>query len=108
MNKSFYLYLASAVFGPARTHFSAEGQPNTTPVIWSAPTNEWPSSVWVYKVVPQTFPPAVISNALQMASFTMLDKTNIPGWPPPTGNDMFFRTKDNRRYLGVIPSLALI
>src|ERR1700743_3044259 len=47
-------------------------------VVWEASTNSWPETLWVYKVSPQEFPPAVISNLLAVSSFTQKDKTKTP------------------------------
>lgn len=54
--------------------FRADAQTNDCEVFWRANTNDWPSSLWVYKAVPQVFAPPVISNLVAMAGFTMADK----------------------------------
>lgn len=80
-------------------------------MVWTAPTNNWPSSLWTYKVVPQPFSPAVISNLLEMASFTMAGDQSVPGKSgyekdkiPP----LYFSSPDEKRHLGIAPSFGYI
>jgi hypothetical protein len=84
---------------------------NATVVAWQAPTKDWPSALWVYKVVPGYFPPAVISNLLAMASFSMAENQSVPGKPgyendkiPP----LYFATGDGKRHLGIAPSFGYV
>ncbi|MCI0747837.1 MAG: hypothetical protein L0Y58_20715 [Verrucomicrobia subdivision 3 bacterium] len=51
-------------------------------IAWNAPTNHWPTSLWIYKVVPQEFSPAVISNLMAIGGFTMKDRSKIEGQRP--------------------------
>jgi len=84
----------------------------TTPeLVWTAKTNDWPSSLWVYRVVPQNFSPAVISNLLTMASFSLEQNQSVPGKPgyekdkvPP----LYFSTPNDKRHLGIAPSFGYI
>jgi len=56
-------------------------------LVWDAPTNELPSALWVYRVLPAQFSPMVISNLMALGSFTLRDRKppRNPAWnhPPP-------------------------
>jgi len=81
---------------------------NQVQIVWAA-TNHWPSTIWVYKVVPQSFAPVVVSNLMALASFTMADKTNVDGEPPFKDKSMlYFYDKKSRRDLGIYPPYGLI
>lgn len=43
------------------------------PVQWDAATNPWPENLWVYRMIPTTFSPAVISNLMAAADYTKKD-----------------------------------
>jgi len=80
-----------------------------TEIVWSAPTNGWPESLWVYKVVRQEFSPAVISNLLALSGFTMKDRTNMLDEPPFEDKTiLYFRNADQSKYLGIFPALGWI
>ena len=51
-----------------------------TPIIWKAPTNLVPKSLWVYRMLPNAFTEPVISNAVVLASF------QSKGFPRPSTN----------------------
>jgi hypothetical protein len=100
--------IASAWLAPPLSRAS-DSHPESTPVLWATPTNEWPSSIWIYKVVRQDFPPAAISNLLEMASFRMSERTNFPSnLATQEEGDLFFTTKDRRRHLSVVPSRGFV
>jgi hypothetical protein len=42
---------------------------------WEAPTNGWPRSVWVYRLLPNNFSPEVISNAMALCLLTAKEIT---------------------------------
>jgi hypothetical protein len=44
-------------------------------VRWEALTNPWPAVVWVYRVLPNVFPTAVISNVVAITGYSMNDET---------------------------------
>ncbi len=48
-------------------------------VVWAVPANTWPptNKIWSYKVVPQHFSDAAISNLMILGSFTEKDKTGF-------------------------------
>ncbi|MEI9960301.1 MAG: hypothetical protein WDM76_03970 [Limisphaerales bacterium] len=81
---------------------------NQVQIIWAA-TNHWPSTVWVYKVVPQNFAPAVVSNLMAFGGFTMANRTNIEGRPPFKDQQLLFLSNQERtRYAGVFPPVGLM
>jgi hypothetical protein len=79
-------------------------------VIWAVPTNVWPvDRIWSYKVIPQEFSEAVISNAMKIASFTMKDRKPAPkGWMPDGYKTLLFRNADETKYLMICPALGCI
>lgn len=78
---------------------------NGVEIIWNVPTNHLPSSVLVYKIIPQNFAPVVVSNLMALGSFTMKDRLNIKGQPPFS---VYFKNKDGTRQLGVVPTFGFI
>jgi hypothetical protein len=74
-------------------------------VVWSAPTNGWPDAVWVYKVRPQQFPPAVVSNLMALAPFTTADRRKSP--PYKDKGTMFFGIPGDK-YLALRPTLGYV
>jgi len=66
--------------------------PATLQVIWKA-TNDLPKALWVYRVIPQTFPAAVISNLLAIGNLKAGDTAVPPSDAPPGRNLMYFRDK---------------
>jgi hypothetical protein len=82
---------------------------NSVELIWNVPTNSWPSTLWTYKIVPQSFSPSVISNLMALGCFAEGDKTNIPGKPRFTDDGMsFFSNEKGTRYLEIIQPLGWI
>jgi hypothetical protein len=43
-------------------------------VRWEAPTNALPRTVWIYRLLPKTFPPAAVSNLAMECGFTEKDR----------------------------------
>ena len=85
--------------------FSKESNDTNQPeIVWSVPANQLPSSVWIYKFVPQTFSPVVISNLMALGFFTSADQTNVPGQPLFRDKQlMYFKNKTGTRQLGIFP-----
>lgn len=83
----------------------APSSTNEVEIVWKVPTNHLPSSVWVYRIVPQNFAPAVVSNLMALGSFTMSDRVDIKGQPPMS---MYFKSKERTQELGVVPTLGFI
>lgn len=79
-------------------------------IIWAAPTNHLPRALWVYKVVPQTLAPTIISNALAVASFTPKNRARpqVSGFPYGHKEMMHFRNKEQSRYLNIFPDSGWI
>jgi len=83
-------------------------KPNTAcEVRWEASTNQLPKTVWVYKIVPSQFPPAVISNVMALGGYSLSNRTNIEG--RPFSKDIFhFRSPDGVGYLTYAPKYGVI
>lgn len=76
-------------------------------VVWNAPTNRWPTNLWVYKVVPQDFTPGIVSNLMAVGGFTMRDRTHIEGQRPFKDKRLlYFANKERTRHLGIFPPLG--
>ncbi len=83
--------------------------PDELAVIWAAPSNHWPATVWTYKVVPQEFAPEAISNLMALGVFTMADRTNTAGQTPFRDERiLYFRNPTGTKYLGIFGSLGWI
>ena len=65
--------------------FGLEGETfqvaTNTEVIWNAPTNNLPRNLWIYKVLPEAIPAAVVSNAMKLCHFTMKDLSKGESYP---------------------------
>ncbi|MGH7953898.1 MAG: hypothetical protein ACREFE_18525, partial [Limisphaerales bacterium] len=76
-------------------------------IIWPVPTNVWPptNKIWSYKVVPQHFSDAVISNLMTIGSFT-----NDQSKPSNSLNDKatFYFGHDWLKHLSIDPALGFI
>jgi hypothetical protein len=74
-------------------------------VFWAASTHGVPKTLWVYKVVPQHFPFAAISNLMALGSFTFKDEQRGHRDISPTNEDtLFFFDKKRGCNLTIIPS----
>lgn len=100
--------LATSVHGGAFTNESPTGMK----IIWAVPTNVWPPSykIWTYKVIPQDFSDAVISNAMTIGSFTMKDKVKLPSEVPAIYKKalIFHDKTDELHWLTILPTLGCI
>jgi hypothetical protein len=67
--------ILSILNSPAES-FRLEGEffqpPTNFPIVWKA-TNAMPSGLWIYKVMPEAFSAAVVSNAMRIGHFEMKD-----------------------------------
>jgi hypothetical protein len=71
---------------------------NNAVIVWQAPTNDLPKSLWIYhRRLPHIFPVTVISNAVVLGS---LQKR---GFPNPSTNDFFIPEERPPNYPGPIP-----
>lgn len=80
-------------------------------IIWAVPTNVWPPDykIWTYKVVPQHFSDAVVSNVMAIGGFTMKDRIKLP--PEALAIDrkaLRFDNKDETKELVILPTLGYI
>lgn len=98
--------LASSVNGGTFTNESPAGMK----IIWAVPTNVWPPSykIWSYKVIPQEFSDAVISNAMAIGSFTTIDKTKLPAQALAVDKKAVFFGVEGIKYLEIVPTLGYI
>jgi hypothetical protein len=84
-------------------HLSTNAQ-----IIWKAPVNGLPKSLWVYKILPNTFSVSQISNAMALASF------QNKGIPQPSTNEIILwdHTREGDDPLAgwfvILPDLGLI
>jgi|ERR1017187_910403 hypothetical protein len=73
-------------------------------VEWKVATNSLPPTVAIFKVVPASFSPAVISNVVRMTSFTSSNRIQSFGpreeFPP---GSVFFQSQDERSSLNIVP-----
>jgi hypothetical protein len=60
--------------GPAFGNSFPKFQVHNPEIIWAAPTNQSRAALWIYKVMPQHFSSAAISNLMALGSFTMQDE----------------------------------
>ena len=82
-----------------------DGQPfpaENVEIIWEAPTNRWPTNLWVYKVIPQQFSTAAVSNLMALGGFREKDRTHIEGKRPFKDKRLlYFANKERTRHLGI-------
>ena len=64
-------------------------------VHWDAPSMKLPPQIWVYHILPNSFSPDVISNVMELCSFTEKDKIK------QTGDGMTFQNHDDSRILQI-------
>jgi hypothetical protein len=104
----FFLF-ATCCFADEVSSSETPSGTNGVKIIWNVPTNHWPSGLWIYKIVPQNFSPAVISNLMHLGTFTMGNLTNIEGQPPFKDKQLlYFANSDRTRYLGIFPPYGWI
>jgi hypothetical protein len=86
-------------------HFSTNTQ-----IIWAVPTNVWPvDKIWSYKVIPQEFSDAVISNAMALGSFTLKDRRKLSAVELAIDKKaLCFKDKDETKWLVIVPTLGYI
>jgi hypothetical protein len=100
----FFLFIFVACFPSSADSFQLKGvnyPPPDVEIVWSAPTNDLPYGLWIYKVIPQNYSMAVISNAMAVGSFQMRDIID----PRNTNMICFQDKKDSwRKRLKIIPS----
>jgi hypothetical protein len=93
-----FLALADAVFAGEGLSFKGfpEFRNPQAEIVWvSRPRN--PASLWIYKVVPQTYSPSTISNFMALGSFTDADRIQ-------NDSTLRFRSDDKSKNLEIIPA----
>jgi hypothetical protein len=77
---------------------------------WGATTNNWHQQLWVYRVIPQDFSPAVISNLLAISGFGEKDRSKAPPYfSEKDSRTVFFgELEGHQKHLAICPSLGLI
>jgi hypothetical protein len=83
--------------------------PANVELVWAA-TNELPSGLWIYKVIPQEFSGAVVSNLMTLGNFNWQDITKkADSFIPDKNLFRFLDKKDNpTRTLVVAPTFGWI
>jgi hypothetical protein len=78
-------------------------------IVWAVPTNIWPptNKVWSYKVVPQHFSDAVVSNLMALGSFTASNKLGTCSYCESDKQALYFGTP-GIKYLAICPALGYI
>ena len=107
----FFFGCAMLATGGTFTNESPAGfNSQNVEVIWSADSsNHWPENLWVYKVIPQEFSPAVISNLMALGPFTMKDKTDSSGLFALDKKAVCFQDKsDVLHWLEILPTLGYV
>jgi hypothetical protein len=101
--------LAASVNGGTFTNESPAGLQGMK-IIWAVPTNIWPvDKIWSYKVIPQEFSDAVISNAMALGSFTVKDKRKLPAEALAIDKKAIcFNNKDKTKWLEILPTFGYI
>ena len=87
---------------------SRMGEPfysKTLQIEWAVATNSLPATVMIFKVVPASFSPAVVSNLVRLGAFTATDRVQslVPEIHNPKGV-LSFQSSDKRSSLSIFPS----
>ncbi len=104
-----FVVLGTSFSSPADS-FELKGvayPPSNVEIVWKASVTNLPTGLWIYKPIPRDFSMAVISNAMAIGSFKMLDIVN-----PRDTNGIQFRDKkdiwESRRRLTISPAQGAI
>jgi hypothetical protein len=103
--------LAGQVFAEMATP-KLMGQPfynEKLQVEWKAPTNALPSTVAIFKVMPTSFSPAVISNVVGLTSFTSSNRIrSFDSEEKIPEGTLVFQSQDEKSSLGIVPPFGWI
>src|SRR6266568_5086926 len=79
-------------------------------ITWPAATNQWPEALWVYKVIPQNFSDAVVSNLMSLGSFTAQDRKKVsPYLREEDSSTIFFGDLEGtQKHLAICPKLGYV
>jgi hypothetical protein len=76
---------------------------------WKAPTNALPSTVAIFKVMPTSFSPAVISNIVGLTSFTSSNRIlSFDSEEKIPEGTLAFQSEDEKSSLGIVPPFGWI
>jgi hypothetical protein len=110
--KFIFVLLLSSVISLTAAGTSTNGSASSVPieVKWQIPTNSWSDQLWIYKVVPQNFAPAVINNLLTLCGFTEKDKTKVPSFLIENDKATIFygELEGKSKHLTICPTLGYI
>jgi hypothetical protein len=111
----FIVTLVSIGFSSSADSFRLEGEafhPATNvDVVWKA-TNDLPRGLWIYKVMPEAFSAAVVSNAMRLGHFTMKNYSKTTESPFQDKHLIYFFAWNDetnhlhRRFLYIAPTLG--
>ena len=105
---SLFLGIAASANGGILTNESSAVFKDTD-IVWAASTNDWPTHLWTYKVIPQVFSDAVISNLMAVGSFTSKDRTNISNYIDTKDQVIFYgNLEGTMKHLAICPALGFI
>lgn len=104
VRKLFVLLLITGASAQQPTFRGAPFDPGSAMIRFEAATN-YPSKVWVYKVVPGTIQPNILSKLLFITKLGGGDKRDrIVGQAPFKDNTVLhYRSKDSLRHLTAVP-----
>ena len=101
-----------SIYSPADP-FRLEGVPfhpsTNSEIVWSVQTNALPRGLWIYKVMPEAFSAAVVSNAMTIGHFQMRDlsKGEYPLLKDKHSIYFYNKNESNRpRFLFIAPTLG--
>jgi hypothetical protein len=79
-------------------------------ITWSTPTNRLPEKLWVYKVIPQNFSEAVVSNLMSLGSFTIRDRKKVSPYlhEEDSGTLFFGDLEGTQKHLAICPKLGYV
>ncbi len=94
---------------PTFDHSLPQFQVHNLEMVWTAPTNQSRAVLWIYKVVPQCFSGAIVSNLMALGSLTVEDGKK---WPPKISSTntepLLFVNRSNTCTLLMVPSQGRI
>lgn len=104
----FIVFSISSLAGTFRLEGNAFKPATNCPIVWNA-TNAFPSGLWVYKVMPEAFSSAVVSNAMRLGEFKNQDLSKT-GQPLLNDKHLIYFLNKNEygkpRYLFIAPTIG--
>jgi hypothetical protein len=109
MKRVFALLCAIGMAASADGGTFAPESPPPLRIVWAVPTNVWPpDKIWSYKVVPQQFSAAVLSNLTAIGSFTAKDKLKLYEELLGIDTNALFFGVPGQKSLEILPTLGYI